>query len=97
MPERTFVQFHLRIVEAVLGVEHDEHPLIELTKKLLQGVLEVDVAAVVVILEVFEEVDEDVRVALVNDPVGLLEELVKLQLGVGQQIGEEFCKKRDLE
>ena len=45
---------------------------------------------VVVLLQVLEEVYEYVRVPLVDDPVGLLEQLVELQFGGGQKVDEEI-------
>jgi hypothetical protein len=58
-----------------------------------QRLLQIHVAVLVVGLQVLEEVGEDVRVPLIEDSVGLLEHEVKLPLGVGQQLGEKFCKK----
>ena len=83
-----------RVVEAPISVEDDEHPLVELRKELLQGLLEVDVALLVVVLQVLEEVDEDVRVALVDDAVRLREEVVELQLRRGQQVDEMFRRQK---
>ena len=77
-----------RVVEGVLRVEHGEHALVELAEEALQRVLQVDLARVVVLLQVLEEVDEDVRVALVDDAVRLLEQLVELHLRRGQQVRE---------
>ena len=82
----------LRAVEVVLRVEDGEHPLVEVSEEPPEGVLQVDLAVVVVGLEVLEEVDEDVRVALVDDAVRLLKELVKLKLRFDQEIHEVFWK-----
>ena len=57
----------------------------------MQGLLEVDVALLVVVLQVLEEVDEDVRVALVDDAVRLREEVVELQLRTGKELEEVLC------
>ena len=50
----------LRRVKVVLSVEDGEHPLVEVGEEPPEGVLQVDLAVVVVGLEVLEEVDEDV-------------------------------------
>ena len=71
---------NLRIVEAVLCIEDGEHSLVESAEKLSQCILQVDLAVVVVVLEVSKEVYEDVRVPLVDDSVRLVEELVKFKL-----------------
>ena len=86
---------HLRVVKVVLCVEDDEHSLVQLGEELPERLLEVDLAAVVVVLQILEEVDEDVGVALVYDPVGLLEEPVELHLRGCQQVREILCKKEE--
>ncbi len=77
------MRLHLRVVEILVRVEDDKHALVQLTEKLAQGVFQVELAAIVVHLQILEEVDEHVRVALVNDAIGLLEQLVELQLRCG--------------
>ena len=61
----------------MLCIEDREHSLVESAEKLFQRILQVDLAVVVVVLEVSKEVYEDVRVPLVDDSVRLVEELVK--------------------
>ena len=68
---------NLRVVEAVLSIEDGEHSLVESAEELSERILQVDLAVVVVVLEVSKEVYEDVRVSLVDDPVRLVEELVE--------------------
>ena len=87
------MQMYSRVVEAVLRVEDDEHALVELLEELIERVLQVHLPVVVVLLEVVKEVDEDVGVAFVDDAVGLLEQLVKLELRLGQQVCEKFWKR----
>ena len=77
----------------MLRVEDGEHSLIEAGEKFSQRIFKVDFPVVVVGLQVFEEVDEDVGVAFVDDAVRLLEELVELQLRFHQQVHEGFWKK----
>ena len=48
---------------------------------------------VVILLQILEEVDEDVRVPLVDDAVRPREQLVELQLRVGQEVDEELCNE----
>ena len=82
----------LREIEAMLSVVYGKHPLIELTEELLKRVLQIPLTAVVVVLQGFEEVDEDVRVSLVDDAVSLLEKFVELGLWFRQQIREKIWK-----
>jgi len=74
----------------VLGVEDGKHSLVEMGEKTSEGVLQVDFAVVVVGLQVLEEVDEDVRVPLVDDAVRFLKEFVEFQLRLDQKIHEVF-------
>ena len=74
----------------MLGVEDGEHPLVEVGEEPSEGVLQVDFAVVVVGLQVLEEVDEDVRVPLVDDAIRFLKEFVEFQLGLDQKIHEVF-------
>lgn len=78
----------------MLRVEDGEHPLVELGEELLERLLQVHLALLVILLQVLEEVDEDVGVPLVDDPVSLLEQLVELQLGGREQIREEFWNEK---
>ena len=71
---------HLRIIEAMLGIEDGEHSLVESAEKLSQSTLQVDFTVVVIVLEVSEEIYEDVRVPLVDDTVSFVKELVKFKL-----------------
>jgi hypothetical protein len=71
---------YLRRVEIVLGIKDCEHPLVQATKEVFQRLLEVDLTMVIVRLEVFKKVDENVRVPLVDDAIRLLEESMKLEL-----------------
>ena len=73
----------------MLGVKHCKHSLIKLSKELLQGNLQINVAMLVIVLQVLEKVGENVRVSLVKDPVSFLEHKVEISLGAGQQLGEE--------
>ena len=59
-------------------------------EELPQRLLQVDVPALVVRLQVLEEVGEDVAVPLVEDPVRLLEHEVEVPLGMSEQLSEEF-------
>ena len=68
----------LRVIKGVLCIEDGKHSLVEVSEEASQGVLQVDLAIVVVGLQVLEEVDEDVGVPLVDDAVSLLKQLVKL-------------------
>ena len=83
-------------IKCVLGVENGEHSLVEMREKLPQGLLQVDVPALVVRLQVFEEVGEDVAVPLIEDPIRLLEHEVEVALGMSQQLCEEFCKRSNI-
>ena len=65
-------------------------------EELPQGFLQVDVPALVVRLQVFEEVGEDVAVPLIEDPIRLLEHEVEVALGMSQQLCEEFCKRSNI-
>lgn len=47
--------FDSRVVEAVLRVEDDEHPLVELAEELPERVLEVNLATVIVLLKILEQ------------------------------------------
>ncbi len=80
----------LPLVEGVLGVEDREHPLVEMAEEFPQGLFEIHVAVLVIGLQVLEEIRENVRVAFVEDPVGLLEHKVEVSLRVGEQLSEEF-------
>ena len=83
-------------IKCVLGVEDGEHPLVEMGEELPQGFLQVDVPALVVRLQFFEEVGEDVAVPLIEDPVRLLEHEVEVALGMSKQLCEEFCKRSNI-
>lgn len=76
----------------MLRVENGEHALVQLAEELVQSLFEIDLSQIVVVLQVAKEVDENIGVALIDDAVGLLEELVELLLRRGQQVDEEFCK-----
>ena len=78
----------------MLRVEDGEHPLVELGEELLERLLQVHLALLVILLQVLEEVDENVGVPLVDDPVSFLEQLVELQLGGREQIREEFWNEK---
>lgn len=68
---------NLRIVEAVLRIEDGKHSLVESAEKFSQRILQVDLAVIIIVLEVTKEVYEDIRVSLIDDAVSLVEELVK--------------------
>ena len=68
----------LRVIKGVLCIEDGKHSLVEVSEEASQGVLQVDLAIVVVGLQVLEEVDEHVGVPFVDDAVSLLKQLVKL-------------------
>ena len=91
-----FFNFDSPTIKCVLGVEDGEHSLIEMGEELPQRLLEVDVPALVVCLQVFEEVREDITVPLIEDPVGLLEHEVEVSLGMSKQVCEEFWKGRQI-
>ena len=59
-------------------------------EELPQGFLQVDVPALVVRLQVLEEVREDVAVPFIEDPVRLLEHKVEVSLRMSEQVCEEF-------
>ena len=80
----------LPLVEGVLGVEDREHALVEMAEEFPQCLFEIHVAVLVIGLQVLEEIRENVRVAFVEDPVGLLEHEVEVPLRVGEQLSEEF-------
>ena len=77
----------------MLCIENSEHSLIEMAEKLFECFWQVDFTVVVIIFEVFEEIDEHIRVAFVNDTIRFLKQLVKLELALDQKLGEELCKK----
>lgn len=77
------------LVESILRIQHGEHPLVELGEELPEGLLEVDPALLVVGLQILEEVGEHVRVALVENAVGLLEHQVEVVLRVLKQVREK--------
>ena len=81
-------------IEGVLRVQDGEHSLVEMWEELPQGLLKVNVPALVVRLQVLEEVREDVAVPLIEDPVRLLEHKVEVSFGMGKQVCEEFWKGR---
>ena len=80
------------IVERVLGVEKDEHPLEERREEPVEHVEQVEVAAAVVRPKVAEELREDLRVLLVDDAVRLNEHLVKVARRFLDQVQAERCQ-----
>lgn len=80
------------LVESILGVYHGEHLLVEEDEEVVHGLRELDAPFGVVQLELREEVGEDPRVLQVDDPVGLLEHLVELLLGLGHYVLEEVVE-----
>lgn len=69
---------HVPIVELVLSVDDGEHTLVEYDEEGVHDFGESDAAAVVVPLELVEEVGEDGRVLQVDDAICSFEHLVEL-------------------
>lgn len=65
--------FKISVVELVLGVDDDEHALVEDAEEGVHHVGEFRLTLVVVFFEFVEEIGEDVRVLEVDDAVGFLE------------------------
>jgi hypothetical protein len=51
--------------------------LVEVGEEASEGILQVDLAIVIVGLQVLEEVNEHVRVSFIDDAISLLKELMK--------------------
>lgn len=81
-------------VERVVRVQKSEHLLHESGKETVEGVREVQGLALVVELQVLEQLGEDVRVLLVEDAVRLQEHLVQIAARLVDQLGAETCRRR---
>ena len=81
----------VRLVKRVLRVEQHKHLPEERREEVVERVEQIDVLALVVGAEVMEEVGEDVRVLLVEQPVRLDEHVVQVALRIVQQLSEERC------
>ena len=79
-------------IKCVLRVQDGEHSLVEVGEELPQRLLEVDVPALVVRLQVLEEVREHVAVPFIEDPIRLLKHKVEISLGMSKQVCEELWK-----
>lgn len=81
---------HVPIVKVVLCIDDGEHPLVEYDEEGVHDFGESDAAAIVVPLELVEEVGENRRVLQVDDAVCPFEHLVKLAFRVRHHRTEEI-------
>lgn len=68
---------HLLIVEVIVAVDNGEHFLIELIKKFVHHVCQVELAAQEVTFKLHKQLAKDVGILLVNDAIRLLKHLMK--------------------
>lgn len=80
------------VAEVVLGVEQLEHVLQQPGPEVVQHLLQVDVPARVVALQLGEQVLEHARVLHVQLPVSAREHAVQGLLRVVQQLQEKLCE-----
>lgn len=82
--------FKICIIELILGVDDDEHALVEDPEEGVHDVGEFRLAFVVVVFQFTEEIGEHVRVLEVNDAVGFLEHVVEFSFGFVHHVSEEI-------
>lgn len=88
--EREKLKKNLLIVEVIMAVDDCEHLLIKLIEEFVHHVGEVEFAAQKVSFEFHKKLTENVRVLLVDNPVGLLEHLMEAIARLREKRLEEF-------
>lgn len=83
--------FQIVLGDEILGIQELEHALQQTYPEIVQHLLQIDVAACVVSLQLGEQALEDLGVLQVGLPICAQKHLVQRAFSVLQQLQEEIC------